>query len=134
MPLPPEKQCALREYALQLSSTLSDVQPASVRALSQEVICRLGELACVQHSHLLLLQGDHEPELFGSVIAEWSAVPMPLVLPELQHVPMQLFSRQAVQQLKAGALRFTRSLMTPNTPAVNWYPGCCVNSACMRMK
>jgi signal transduction histidine kinase len=103
MPLPPEKQRALREYALQLSATLSDVQPASVRALTQEVISRLGELACVQHSHLLLLQGDHEPELFGSVIAEWSAVPMPLVLPELQHVPMQLFSRQAVQELKAGA-------------------------------
>lgn len=102
MPLPPEKQRALREYALQLSSTLSDVPPGSIRALSQEVISRLGELACVQHSHLLLLQGDHEPELFGSVIAEWSAEPMPLVLPELQRVRMQLFSRKAVQQLKAG--------------------------------
>jgi signal transduction histidine kinase len=103
MPLPPEKQRALREYALQLSSTLSDVPPASIRALAQEVICRLGELACVQHSHLILLQGTHESELFGSVIAEWSAVPMPQVLAELQNVRMQMFSRKAVQQLKAGA-------------------------------
>jgi len=102
MPMPAENKQALRDYAIQLSSMLSDIRPALIKPLAAEVVARIGVLANAQHVHLMWLRRGEGASLSASVVAEWSSDAASVVGPRMQNVPMQLFSMEAVTSLKAG--------------------------------